>query len=152
MQKATAAGLKGIAVDDRCLGPDNRFMADVPSLGRSASQIGESVGAALFAEMTRQPAVKRWLICALNDPGVLGAVRATDGRGFPAEPVIGIGINGTDCIDELRQARPTGFHGSMFVSAPGRGLSHRRAAVILDQGRQAAAPRHAHHRDLHHSR
>ena len=193
MQKSRAVGLKVIAVDDRFIGPDNRFMAEVPYLGMSATQIGESVGAALFTEMTRrhwplaetgvcavtfeeldtarqrtdgaiaallaagfpasrifktpqkttdvpgsfdaanalltrQPEVKRWLICALNDTGVLGAVRATEGRGFTADQVIGIGINGTDCIDELRKAKPTGFFGSMFVSAPGEGF---RTAELL---------------------
>lgn len=72
--------------------------------------------------LTRHPEVKRWLICALNDTGVLGAVRATEGRGFTAETVIGIGINGTDCIDELRKPKATGFFGSMLVSAPGEGF------------------------------
>ncbi len=187
MRKAHSAGLKVITVDDQFVGPDNRFMTDVPYLGMSASKIGESVGVALWTELqrrrwpiaetgvcvvtfaeldtarhrtdgaiaalaaagfpanrifktpqkttdvpgsfdaanillTQHPEVKRWLICALNDTGVLGAVRATEGRGIPAEHVIGIGINGTDCIDELRKAKPTGFHGSMLVSAPGEGF------------------------------
>jgi L-arabinose transport system substrate-binding protein len=73
--------------------------------------------------LTRHPEIKRWLICALNDTGVLGAVRATEGRQFAAENVIGIGINGTDCIDELRKPKPTGFHGSMLVSAPAEGFN-----------------------------
>jgi L-arabinose transport system substrate-binding protein len=71
--------------------------------------------------LTQHPEIKHWLICALNDTGVLGAVRATEGRGFTAENVVGIGINGTDCIDELRK-KPTGFFGSMLVSAPGEGF------------------------------
>jgi len=185
--KAKAAGLKVITVDDQFVGPDGKFMTDVPYLGMSATKIGESVGAALFAEMkkrnwpvgetgvcvvtfeeldtarartdgaiaalkaagfpanrifktpqrttdvpgsldaanillTQRAEIKRWLICALNDTGVLGAVRATEGRGFAAENVIGIGINGTDCIDELRKPKPTGFFGSMLVSAPGEGF------------------------------
>ena len=72
--------------------------------------------------LTQHPEVKRWLICALNDTGVLGAVRATEGRGFSATSVIGIGINGTDCIDELRKTKPTGFFGSMRVSALSEGF------------------------------
>ena len=191
--QARAAGLKVIAVDDQFIGPDGQFMADVPYLGMSASQIGGSVGTALVAEMkkrhwaadetgacvvtfeeldtarnrtdgaiaalkaagfpekrifktaqkttdvpgsfdaanillTRQPAVKHWLVCALNDTGVLGAVRATEGRGFGAADVVGIGINGTDCIDELRKPKPTGFYGSMLVSAPYEGF---RTAELL---------------------
>jgi L-arabinose transport system substrate-binding protein len=72
--------------------------------------------------LTQHSEVKHWLICALNDTGVLGAVRAMEDRGFSAADVIGIGINGTDCIDELRKARPTGFFGSMLVSAPQEGF------------------------------
>jgi len=73
--------------------------------------------------LTQHPDVKRWLVLGMNDTAVLGAVRATEGRGFAADHVIGIGINGTDCIDELRKAKPTGFHGSMLVSAPGEGFA-----------------------------
>src|SRR5262245_40961252 len=51
--------------------------------------------------LTQQPNVKRWLICGMNDSAVLGAVRAMEGRGFNADNVIGIGINGTDCITEF---------------------------------------------------
>ncbi len=185
--KARQNGLKFITVDDQFVGAGGKFMTDVPYLGMSASKIGESVGAALYAEMqkrqwpaaetgacvvtfeeldtarnrtdgavaalkaagfptdhifktpqkttdvpgsfdaanillTQHPGIKHWLICALNDTGVLGAVRATEGRGFTADNVIGIGINGTDCIDELRKPKPTGFYGSMLVSAPGEGF------------------------------
>ncbi|MBI5689514.1 MAG: arabinose ABC transporter substrate-binding protein [Verrucomicrobia bacterium] len=202
MQKARQAGLKVITVDDQFVGPDGKFMADVPYLGMSATKIGEAVGAALWAELqrrkwplaetgacvvtfeeldtarqrtngavaaltaagfpanrifkapqkttdvpgsfdaanillTQHPEVKRWLICALNDTGVLGAVRATEGRGFSAEHVIGIGINGTDCIDELRKAKPTGFFGSMLVSAPGEGF---RTAEMLYHWVQRGTP------------
>lgn len=187
VSQAKRNGLKVVTVDDRFVGPDGKFMADVVYLGMSATKIGEAVGSALHAEMTRRkwplsetgvcvvtfeeldtarsrtdgaisaltaagfpadriyktpqkttdvpgsfdaanvlltqrPEVKRWLICALNDTGVLGAVRATEGRGFNAENVIGIGINGTDCIDELRKPKATGFFGSMLVSAPGEGF------------------------------
>ena len=203
MRKAQAAGLMVITVDDQFVGPDNRFMTEVPYLGMSASKIGEAVGTALWTEMqrrawpvaetgvcvvtfaeldtarqrtegavaalaaagfpahrifktpqkttdvpgsfdaanillTRHPEVKRWLICALNDTGVLGAVRATEGRGFPAEHVIGIGINGTDCIDELRKAKPTGFHGSMLVSAPGEGF--RTAEMLYHWAKDGTPP------------
>lgn len=78
--------------------------------------------------LTQKPNVKRWLISGMNDTAVLGAVRATEGRGLDAEHVIGIGINGTDCIDELRKTKPTGFYGSMLVSAPFEGY---RTAELL---------------------
>jgi L-arabinose transport system substrate-binding protein len=201
--KARALGLKVITVDDQFVGPDGKFMTDVPYLGMSASKIGESVGQALFTEMkrrrwpieetgacvvtfeqldtaqqrtdgassalqaagfpanrifktpqkttdvpgsfdaanillTQHPEIKRWLICALNDTGVLGAVRAMEGRQFPAENVIGIGINGTDCIDELRKPKPTGFFGSMLVSAPGEG--YRTAELLYHWVKDGTAP------------
>jgi L-arabinose transport system substrate-binding protein len=193
--RANQKGLKVIAVDDQFVRPDGSFMADVHYIGMSASQIGQSVGHALAAEMkhrnwpvaetgvcavtfeeldtarertdgaisalkadgfpadrifktaqkttdipgsfdaasvllTREPAIKHWLVCGMNDNGVLGAIRATEARGFTADNVIGIGINGTDCIDELRKPKPTGFFGSMLVSAPGEGF---RATEMLYQ-------------------
>ncbi|MCX6951033.1 MAG: arabinose ABC transporter substrate-binding protein [Verrucomicrobia bacterium] len=88
--------------------------------------------------LTRRPEVKHWLVCALNDTGVLGAVRATEGRGFGAADVIGIGINGTDCIDELRKPKPTGFYGSMLVSAPGEGF--RTAEMLHDWVKNDTVP------------
>lgn len=74
---------------------------------------------ALLAQKT---GVKHWLVAGMNDSAVLGAVRATEGNGFKAADVIGVGINGTDCLDELRKPAPTGFHGSIYASAPTEGF------------------------------
>ena len=71
--------------------------------------------------LTQQPNVKHWLVCANNDNGVLGAVRALEGRGFTAATAVGVGINGTDCITELEKAKPTPFFGSMLLSAKSHG-------------------------------
>ena len=67
--------------------------------------------------LTQHPDVKRWLICGMNDSAVLGAVRATEGRGFNADNVIGIGINGTDCIAEFEKPAKTGFYASALLQA-----------------------------------
>ncbi len=67
--------------------------------------------------LTRHPQVKYWLVCGNNDNAVLGAVRALEGRGIPAENAIAVGINGTDCIGELEKTKPTSFFGSMLLSA-----------------------------------
>lgn len=80
--------------------------------------------------LTQHPEVKRWLILGMNDSAVMGAVRAVEARGFTAETAVGIGINGTDCLDELRKPKPTPFFGSMLVSAPWEGF---RTAEILYQ-------------------
>jgi L-arabinose transport system substrate-binding protein len=66
--------------------------------------------------LTQQPGVKHWLVCGLNDNAVLGAVRAMEQRGFKAANVCGIGINGTECLDEFRKAEPTGFYASILLT------------------------------------
>ncbi len=71
--------------------------------------------------LTQQSAVKHWLVCSTNDNGVLGAVRALEGRGFGADSAVGIGINGTDCITELEKNKPTAFYGSILLSAKSHG-------------------------------
>jgi L-arabinose transport system substrate-binding protein len=71
--------------------------------------------------LTRQPAIKHWLVCGTNDNAVLGGIRALEGRNFAPESSVGIGINGTDCIVELEKAKPTSFHGSILLSAKDHG-------------------------------
>lgn len=71
--------------------------------------------------LTRHPNIKYWLVCGNNDNAVLGAVRALEGRGIPAENAIAVGINGTDCIGELEKSKPTSFYGSMLLSAKAHG-------------------------------
>ena len=74
------------------------------------------------ALLVQKPGIKHWLVAGMNDSGTLGAVRATEGQGYSAANVIGVGINGTDCLDELRKPAPTGFHGSIYASAPQEGF------------------------------
>ncbi|NSW55233.1 MAG: arabinose ABC transporter substrate-binding protein [Armatimonadetes bacterium] len=72
--------------------------------------------------LTEHPEPKRWLVLAMNDNAVLGAVRALEGRGFGADRVIGIGINGTDCIVEFEKEKPTGFWGSILLEPKKHGF------------------------------
>ncbi|KAB0486060.1 substrate-binding domain-containing protein [Pseudomonas psychrophila] len=58
---------------------------------------------------------KNLIIGGMNDSTVLGGVRATESAGFAPANVIGIGINGTDAIGELKKAN-SGFFGSMLPS------------------------------------
>jgi len=58
---------------------------------------------------------KNLIIGGMNDNTVRGGVRATESAGFAAANVIGIGINGTDAIGELKKAN-SGFFGSMLPS------------------------------------
>lgn len=66
--------------------------------------------------LVQHSGVKNWLIIGMNDNTVLGGVRATEGQGFKAPNVIGIGINGVDAVSELSKAKATGFYGSLLPS------------------------------------
>jgi len=72
--------------------------------------------AAVDILLTQHPKIKNWLVCGLNDNAVLGAVRAMEQRQIKAANVIGIGINGTDAVDEFRKPEPTGFYGSILLT------------------------------------
>lgn len=66
--------------------------------------------------------VKYWLIYALNEETVLGAVRASEQLGIPAENVIGVGINGaSEAYAEFSKERMTGFYGTVAVSSTAHG-------------------------------
>ncbi|MET0949417.1 MAG: substrate-binding domain-containing protein [Pseudomonas sp.] len=65
---------------------------------------------------------KNLIIGGMNDNTVLGGVRATSTNGFSAKNVIGIGINGTDAIDELKK-KESGFFGSMLPSPDKEGYN-----------------------------
>jgi L-arabinose transport system substrate-binding protein len=97
-------------------------MARVFKSAQKTQDVEGSFNAATIL-LTQHPEIKRWLICGGNDTAVLGAVRASEQRGFAAADVIGVGINGTDCIDELRKSKPTGFIGSIRVSALSEGFA-----------------------------
>jgi len=66
--------------------------------------------------LVQYPDVKQWLVVGMNDNTVLGGIRATEGQGFGADNVIGIGINGVDAVNELAKSKPTGFYGSLLPS------------------------------------
>ena len=74
-----------------------------------------SMDAANSALVKLPSGVKNLIIGGMNDNTVLGGVRATEAAGFKAANVIGIGINGTDAIGELKKP-DSGFYGSMLPS------------------------------------
>jgi L-arabinose transport system substrate-binding protein len=71
---------------------------------------------AASAVLTQHPEVKRWLVFSMNDEGVMGAVRALEGRGFNADTIIGIGIGGSTCQVEFEKATPSGFYATCLIS------------------------------------
>jgi L-arabinose transport system substrate-binding protein len=66
--------------------------------------------------LTQHSDIKKWVAFSSNDDGVLGVVRATEGRNIPASDVIGVGINGTSGVDDFKKPQPTGFFGSVLLS------------------------------------
>ncbi|MBN1418454.1 MAG: substrate-binding domain-containing protein [Planctomycetes bacterium] len=68
------------------------------------------------AVLTRNPDVERWLVFSVNDEGVLGAVRAFEGRGFGADAVIGIGIGAGSGTVEFEKEAPTGFFATCLLN------------------------------------
>lgn len=80
--------------------------------------------------LVQHPEVKHWLIVGMNDSTVLGGVRATEGQGFKAADIIGIGINGVDAVSELSKAQATGFYGSLLPSRTYMVISQRNALQL----------------------
>lgn len=85
-----------------------------------APQSKTDTEAALNAATTvlnKHAEVKHWIAFGLNDEAVLGAVRATESVGIPADNVIGIGIGGAEsAINEFKKPTPTGFFGTVIIS------------------------------------
>jgi L-arabinose transport system substrate-binding protein len=68
--------------------------------------------------LTKNPTIRHWFIFALNDETVTGGVRASEGRGFKADNVIAVGINGmAAAVLEFKKAAATGFFGSFLLQA-----------------------------------
>lgn len=66
--------------------------------------------------LTQHPNVKRWLIFSVNDEGVLGAIRAMEGRGFNADTAVAIGIGAGTGLMEFQKAKPTAYFASCMIS------------------------------------
>jgi L-arabinose transport system substrate-binding protein len=89
--------------------------------------------------LTKNPQFKHWVAYALNDEGVLGAVRAAEGRGFKADNMIGIGIGGSDsALNEFKKPNPTGFFGTVIISPKRHG--EETSALMYDWITQGKAP------------
>jgi L-arabinose transport system substrate-binding protein len=93
--RAHAQGLKVMSVDDRFVSADGSFIADVPHLGISATEIGRTVGRALADEMRKRGwDPKETSLCAATWEELQTTRERTDGAiaalvesGFPKESV-----------------------------------------------------------------
>jgi len=67
--------------------------------------------------LNKNAGIKKWVAVGLNDEAVLGAVRATETVGIPADSMIGVGIGGADsAINEFKKPMATGFFGTVIIS------------------------------------
>jgi len=67
--------------------------------------------------LNKNAGIKKWVAIGLNDEAVLGAVRATETVGIPADSMIGVGIGGADsAINEFKKPSATGFFGTVIIS------------------------------------
>lgn len=67
--------------------------------------------------LNSHPKIKHWIAFGLNDEAVLGAVRAAESVGIPAENFIGVGIGGAaSAINEFKKPDVTGFFGTVVIS------------------------------------
>jgi L-arabinose transport system substrate-binding protein len=82
----------------------------------------ESAFNAANIALTKNARFKHWVAVGLNDEAVLGAVRAAEGRGIKADAMVGVGIGGAKAAEnELNKPAPTGFFGSVMISAKEHG-------------------------------
>lgn len=65
--------------------------------------------------LTRNGTIKKWVCFSSNDDGTIGAVRAIESAGIPADGIIGVGINGPLAADDFKKDKPTGVFGSVML-------------------------------------
>lgn len=71
--------------------------------------------------ITANPQVDKYVLYSCNDDGVLGAVRALEQAGVPAENIIGIGLGAHLACDEWAKDEATGFSGAIWIDAGNHG-------------------------------
>ncbi|XDA98870.1 substrate-binding domain-containing protein [Sulfitobacter sp. LCG007] len=77
--------------------------------------------------LTANPQYDHWIFYACNDDGVLGAARAMENSGYPADAGIGIGIDGSRACDAFGNGSESAFKGTMWLNS----ANHGRDAVEL---------------------
>jgi L-arabinose transport system substrate-binding protein len=72
--------------------------------------------------ITKHPQYRHWITVGINDESVMGSVQALEGRGFGADDVIGVGINGMAvAVAEFQKPRESGFFASVLLDAKRHG-------------------------------
>lgn len=71
--------------------------------------------------ITANPQIEKFVLYSCNDDGVMGAVRALEQAGVPAENIIGIGLGAHLACDEWAKDETTGFSGAIWIDAANHG-------------------------------
>ncbi|MCE3288111.1 MAG: arabinose transporter L-arabinose-binding periplasmic protein AraF, partial [Caulobacter sp.] len=91
--------------------------------------------------LTRQSAVRRWVIVGMNDETVLGGVRAAEGLGLKGADVIACGIGGSGTAEaEFSKAEATGFFATILLSPRRHGYETAEAMYHWIKDDKAPAP------------
>ena len=96
--------------------------------------------------------VKNWLIVGMNDNTVLGGVRATEGQGFKAENVIGIGISRVDAVNELSSPAPLASSAPCCPARTYTATEHQMLHDWVVNGAEACQVHRGDRRGTHHPR
>jgi L-arabinose transport system substrate-binding protein len=75
--------------------------------------------------LTANPGISNWVLWSCNDDGVLGAVRALEASGIPADDATGVGLGAHLACDEWAKDAPTSFDSAVFLDS----ANHGKAAV-----------------------
>jgi L-arabinose transport system substrate-binding protein len=87
--------------------------------------------------LTANPQVTNWIFYSCNDDGVLGAARAMENSGYPAEAGLGIGIDGSRACDAFDSGKPSAFRGTMWLNSAQHGAL---AVQLLDDAIKNGKP------------
>jgi L-arabinose transport system substrate-binding protein len=71
--------------------------------------------------ITANPDITHFVLYSCNDDGVMGAVRALEQAGVPAENIIGVGLGAHLACDEWAKDEPSGFSSAIFIDAANHG-------------------------------
>lgn len=78
----------------------------------------EGASTAAAPVFSQHPDIRKWVIFAVNEESVLGAVRTSEQFGLGADEVIGVGIGGSAAsIAEFSKTHATGFFATVAVSS-----------------------------------
>ncbi len=126
-----------------CNDRTNASRAEVTKAGADAAKIipvayDGTTNVALDAAgpvITANPAVKKWVVFACNDEGVLGTVNALTNAGFKAEDIIAVGLGAYESCRPWKAGTPSGFKAALYISGVDVGDAAAKALINAIEGK-----------------